>query len=345
MTTQPALRPGAVAAAVQAWLHHNGVDGNVVTCEAMRSTVGFDNLLFLSQLAGSALPETLRAPLVLRVGQTPTRHLQAAVEAELHTHLLRHDVRVPAIHAVIAPAEPLDLPIQIMERAQGTPVLDLMLRTPWKTKRMVRQMATTLAQVHAVPLPPWADSGDLWTVTGHRLTTANEVAIGSDREGAEHVMGIVNGVLADLRDATPVLCHGDYHPANVLLGSDGLSVLDWTDAGAGDRHSDIARFSELLTVAAAVAGRTVRLALRTIGPKMSANFTESYEHAARTTLDRHRIRNWELVHLAHDWASAETAQSPQRNDRAADAIWTLLRNAALKHRDEEQDGGDKLVST
>lgn len=36
------------------------------------------------------------------------------------------------------------------------------------------------------------------------------------------------------------LLHGDLHPGNVLLGEDGPVLIDWTNAGAGDRAADVA---------------------------------------------------------------------------------------------------------
>jgi aminoglycoside phosphotransferase (APT) family kinase protein len=42
------------------------------------------------------------------------------------------------------------------------------------------------------------------------------------------------------------LCHGDLHPANVIVTSDGPVVIDWFDASRGDSLLDIARTLVLL---------------------------------------------------------------------------------------------------
>jgi hypothetical protein len=42
------------------------------------------------------------------------------------------------------------------------------------------------------------------------------------------------------------LCHGDLHPANVLLSGAGPVVIDWFDASRGDRAGEIARSTLLL---------------------------------------------------------------------------------------------------
>jgi aminoglycoside phosphotransferase (APT) family kinase protein len=42
------------------------------------------------------------------------------------------------------------------------------------------------------------------------------------------------------------LCHGDLHPSNVLLASDGPVIVDWFDASRGDPVADVARSSVTL---------------------------------------------------------------------------------------------------
>jgi aminoglycoside phosphotransferase (APT) family kinase protein len=43
------------------------------------------------------------------------------------------------------------------------------------------------------------------------------------------------------------LCHGDLHPGNVIMASDGPVIIDWFDAARGDRIADIARTSLLMS--------------------------------------------------------------------------------------------------
>jgi len=55
-------------------------------------------------------------------------------------------------------------------------------------------------------------------------------------------------------DAVPpvtrvAVCHGDLHPANVILTDDGPVVVDWFDASRGDPVADVARSTILLAQA------------------------------------------------------------------------------------------------
>ena len=45
------------------------------------------------------------------------------------------------------------------------------------------------------------------------------------------------------------LCHGDFHPDNIIVSKDKLWVIDWTNATVGDLFSDIARTKILLKYA------------------------------------------------------------------------------------------------
>lgn len=38
-----------------------------------------------------------------------------------------------------------------------------------------------------------------------------------------------------------VVCHGDLHPHNILLAPDGVTIIDWVDAAAGDLRADVYR--------------------------------------------------------------------------------------------------------
>ncbi len=47
-------------------------------------------------------------------------------------------------------------------------------------------------------------------------------------------------------DAPFVLCHGDFHPKNVIVSAEGPVIVDWFDACRGNAVGDIARTSLLL---------------------------------------------------------------------------------------------------
>ncbi|SMC24435.1 Phosphotransferase enzyme family protein [Andreprevotia lacus DSM 23236] len=53
--------------------------------------------------------------------------------------------------------------------------------------------------------------------------------------------------LAALPDGD-ALCHGDYHPLNVIVNEAGLHVIDWFDASLGDRAADVCRSYLILRI-------------------------------------------------------------------------------------------------
>jgi aminoglycoside phosphotransferase (APT) family kinase protein len=51
------------------------------------------------------------------------------------------------------------------------------------------------------------------------------------------------------------ICHGDYHPQNVIITKKGPVVIDWMTACVGSRWADVARTSLILSIAPKSAGR------------------------------------------------------------------------------------------
>ena len=71
-------------------------------------------------------------------------------------------------------------------------------------------------------------------------------------------------VLQGLPDGDAV-CHGDFHPDNVIMSPRGPVVLDWMNAMQGDPLGDVARTSLMLTRAAippTMPAKTLMAALR-----------------------------------------------------------------------------------
>jgi len=58
------------------------------------------------------------------------------------------------------------------------------------------------------------------------------------------------------------LCHGDFHPGNVLLTGQGPIVIDWMTANSGSLWADVARTSLLLTIGPKGAGKMISPVVR-----------------------------------------------------------------------------------
>jgi len=124
----------------------------------------------------------------------------------------------------------------IYERIKGISMLQDMNARPW----MFLKHARSLAELHesinqqSIPgLPAYKD----------RL----RVDISNTSHLDEALRNKVLRVLERLPNGQNV-CHGDYHPGNVLITKSGPVVIDWMTASAGSPWADVARTSLLLTI-------------------------------------------------------------------------------------------------
>ena len=159
----------------------------------------------------------------------------------------------PAVLEVLAPGDLFGLPAQVMERAPGTTMLDALTARPWRALALVRQLAGIQLALHALPLDGWPSSTDprCWSTSGSRsrvepppTSATPELAAAVERASD----------LADAATTGPaVVCHGDFHPLNVMVDGATASVIDWTDAGLGPREADVSRTLLLFHIAAIAA--------------------------------------------------------------------------------------------
>lgn len=84
------------------------------------------------------------------------------------------------------------------------------------------------------------------------------------------------------------LCHGDFHPFNVLLSSRGPVVIDWNNAHVGDPMEDVAR-SEVILSGVSVAQPSYR--------PMIDPFRQAYlEHYCQlVSVDPQRLVPWQPI--------------------------------------------------
>jgi Phosphotransferase enzyme family len=91
------------------------------------------------------------------------------------------------------------------------------------------------------------------------------------------------------------LCHGDLHPGNVIMASDGPVIIDWFDAARGSHVADIARTSLLMSTRAH--GPSGPEHLPGAEPRMLDRARDSYLDAITDLVatDPADLRRWEAV--------------------------------------------------
>lgn len=120
----------------------------------------------------------------------------------------------------------------IYERIDGLSMLEVAPRQPWKVNVFARRFASLHAQMHE-----------------HTFTTDIPTQRSKLEYRIQHLEALTSPLrakllerLASLPDGNRI-CHGDFHPANVLSTASGDTVIDWIDASRGNPLADVARTS------------------------------------------------------------------------------------------------------
>ena len=266
---------------------------------------GFDSYIHLVQLAGDALPPAWRASLVVRLLPTVDRVAQSQREANVQGWCADHGYPAPQVLAVLAPDDLFGLPAQVMERAPGSTALDALKARPWRAGALLDQMAALQLRLHAMDATGWPGPADPTVLAQQRLSLPRRVAADPARTDVAAALRRAEDLLPVATSGPAVICHGDFHPLNVMVDGASCAVIDWTDAGLGPREADVARTLLLFHVAAIAAGSSVeRIALRAIGPWLARRYGRTYEEGA--ALDPDRMRAWEGLHALHGWSQVVT---------------------------------------
>lgn len=126
----------------------------------------------------------------------------------------------------------------VFERIMGLTMLEFMMQKPWRILAFARQFAELQAQIHAHPT--------------HQLPAQTEKL--KNRLGKTHLLPAqTKEKLLALLKSLPTdstICHGDFHPDNIMMSPRGPIIIDWLDATQGNPLYDVARTSYLLTKSA-----------------------------------------------------------------------------------------------
>jgi uncharacterized protein (TIGR02172 family) len=136
------------------------------------------------------------------------------------------------------------------ERVDGISMLAQIASRPWRAMCLARLFAELHAEMHTRSMP------DLPELHSRLKGKINDFS----------------GLPEDLRQAAQQtlqcmprgdrLCHGDFHPGNILMTAHGPVIIDWTDAARGNPMADVARTRLLVSTPPTEEMKAVALMIR-----------------------------------------------------------------------------------
>lgn len=146
------------------------------------------------------------------------------------------------VHAAGLPAPATDglvevdgRPGVVLEHIEGASMWSRMKAQPSVLPALIEELVDIQATIQAAG--PIEGLPDLVTRLHGKIDEASQVSDRERREAHELLVGMPRG---------GALCHGDMHPANILLSARGWIVVDWFDAAIGNGGADLARSSLLM---------------------------------------------------------------------------------------------------
>jgi aminoglycoside phosphotransferase (APT) family kinase protein len=286
-----------VAAALLVALNAAGARAELVG-PPERVTAATSTSVWFVQLAGE-IPDPWRGPKVLRIFRPDEGDVMNR-EVALGAHLLAHSYPIARTrwHGLLASTHPALL----QERLAGRPAIELLATT--KLRGVVRGLGSLQADLHAidpghVPLLRLDGRGYL----EHDLARRRAAIVAEDPTGTWEWLLDTADRYSSVENDAPVLCHGDFHPLNALVDSDGhIGIVDWTDACVCDRHHDVGRSIAIFWFASLIAESALeRVGLRLLRDWLGRTHRAAYESRWGSGLNDERLAWWQVVHLFRGW--------------------------------------------
>ncbi|GAK14363.1 phosphotransferase family protein [Geomicrobium sp. JCM 19039] len=152
---------------------------------------------------------------------------EALYEAQKQRLAYSTGLRVPRVADVI---EVEGRQAIVMEYIQGKPIGPLLQKNEQQDEFYIRVCVDVHVEIHQIQ--PEFDA--LEPMTGKLRRQLNA----SDLE--RNIVDLLLNRLSTFQ-FEPRLCHGDFHPNNVLIDQEDVTIIDWVDASVGDRRADVAR--------------------------------------------------------------------------------------------------------
>jgi aminoglycoside phosphotransferase (APT) family kinase protein len=221
----------------------------------------------------------------------------AAIEAEARVSQIVHEAGVvtPGTHGVVKVEGRQGI---VYDRALGVSMLGLLSAKPWKLFEFGRTLAELHVSVHqcsADDLPSQREQLARLIARAELPTAQRDLALARLREQPEGT----------------AICHGDFHPDNVLIDGDAATVIDWTTACVGNPTADFALTSLILDLGDPPpdASLWTRISIRVGRTLFSHAYTSRYRRLSY--LSQQDVQPWALPIAVARLGYAITAERDQ----------------------------------
>lgn len=282
-----------------------------------RLSGGFDTTIMAFSLDGA--PPSWQGGLILRVMAQASLAWRVRREAATHDALTDAGFAAPRVVCAETDIAPLGLPFLIMQRLPGDNMWTNAVERGHRRARIMRAplvLATTQALMHAVPGSALAASVARHGVDPAIFTLEGEVRRLGARIAKDGLSGLGDGAVWLERHRPPpaeaeVICHGDYHPLNVMMhGERPSGVIDWSQAILAEPAFDVAATRVILRFPNLGEPAWARGPLRLARQWIVRRYTSAYR-AARP-FDARNLAYFEAMRVLHALAVAGvTPPSPR----------------------------------
>ena len=178
----------------------------------------------------------------------------------------------------------------VFERAgNGRTMLQEFASKPWRLRSLIRVFTELHLEMHrhiVSELPP------LQKRLAERIRRITDADIpGNLREFAERAKAAALARLEELPEDDR-LCHGDFHPDNIIMSPRGPVIIDWSDATKGNPAADVARTRLLISIGTPVEGRISGWLIKLVRKRVLSLYSKLY--LKRSAISSESIEAWQL---------------------------------------------------
>lgn len=264
---------------------------------------GWETYIYAFRLAGDAIDPAWAAPLILRVYPGDDDAEKAEREAAIQRFVADQGYPAPRPLLLETDERHLGRPFMIMERSAGLPLLERVAGNPIASLRAADTLADAQVALHRLPVegcPLPSDGPLIERYLSDLSAAATRFGLTLTGEMQQGFAWLKSNKDIVIEEETS-LCHGDFHPLNLLVDDEGgLALIDWPGAMLGDRHYDVANSLIILRTAPIDPGTLFERFLAFIGRGL---FARLYVRRYRSQLpvDNERLRYWEAARAFEWW--------------------------------------------